>query len=67
MVFDIQLGKVVESVMKDAKGLKIDKKNVATMIDHFDKQLYYVLTSEQFDLMLKENDALHENDGVDEK
>jgi len=54
MAFDIDLGKIMESVMKDAKKLKKDNKNVASMTDRFDKQLYYVLTSEQFDLMFKD-------------
>jgi len=51
MVFDIKLGKVMESVMKDAKRVRKSKKEFATMTDHFDKQLYYVLTSDQFDLI----------------
>jgi len=52
-MFDIELGKVIESVMEDAKKLKEDKDNVASMTDRFNKQLYYVLTEEQFDLMFK--------------
>lgn len=58
MAFDINLGKLMASVMKDAKIVKHDKDNIATFTDNFDRQLYYVLTSEQFDLIFKK-DAVH--------
>ena len=52
-MFDVDLKIIVKSVMKDADSLKKDKTNVASITDRKTKQLYYVLTEEQFDLMFR--------------
>jgi len=45
---------VDESVFEDAKKLKKNKNDVATMTDQEDKQMYYVLTKEQFELITED-------------
>jgi len=62
MVFDIQLSKVMESIIKDAKRVRKSENEFATMTDHFDKQLYYVLTSDQFDLIKNKFAKQNKND-----
>lgn len=52
-MFSTSLKEIMESVFDDANKLKKDKENVATMRDRRNKQLYYVLTEEQFDLMFR--------------
>ena len=52
-MFDINIGKVILDVMKDADSLKKNKKDVASITRTKDKQLYFLLTEEQFDLMIK--------------
>ena len=52
-MFDVDLKIIVKSVMKDADSLKKDKTNVASITDRKTKQLYYVLTEDQFDLMFR--------------
>jgi len=61
-MFDEKIEKVIVSVIEDAKKLKKDKKYVASMTDHTDKQLYYVLTEEQFDLMFKQIKVVKEQE-----
>lgn len=50
-MFDFDIGKVIESTMEDADTLKEDKTNVASITHNKKKQLYYLLTEEQFKLI----------------